>query len=463
MKSVHRYFVIMVCYHTNQNPKKPMNKKELNKFIQITKQVLSPKNLNAVATETGLIQREREVTGSNLMLSLIQSLATSKVETIADLQRGFNAMTGKNIRYKPFYNQLSKPEFPAFMMSVLEMVISQFAFQSMEAMRTKALHHFKDIVIQDGSSFAVKDKLQKVFPGRFTKISPAAVELHATMSLFSDNVTDITLSADKEGERHFLPEPITLKNKLLLGDRGYEDIRYCGDVQNAGGSYIFRSRSTCNPTVVKAFSPNFRRIRIKEMPLKNAIKKFHKKTVDLDICRKKGKEFFPCRLVVAWNPKKKQYWYLVTNLPRTKFPADLVVQYYRLRWQIELVFKEWKSYANLHKFDTENPHIAEGLIWASITAAFIKRFLAIATQKICQTVEISTRKTAMCLKTHFTELVSALLRHTGIKIAFKKLVRYLEQNAGRAHPARDRLSGSRNCGLEACFIIEMGGPKLLKV
>ena len=49
---------------------------------------------------------------------------------------------------------------------------------------------------------------------------------------------------------------------------------------------------------------------------------------------------------------------------------------YRFRWQIERCFKEWKSYANLHQFDTANPHIAEGLIWAGLCAAVLTRFLA---------------------------------------------------------------------------------------
>ena len=47
---------------------------------------------------------------------------------------------------------------------------------------------------------------------------------------------------------------------------------------------------------------------------------------------------------------------------------------------MELLFKEWKSYANLHAFDTANPAIVEGLIWAAIAAAVLKRFLAYMTQ-----------------------------------------------------------------------------------
>jgi len=50
-----------------------------------------------------------------------------------------------------------------------------------------------------------------------------------------------------------------------------------------------------------------------------------------------------------------------------------VARLYRLRWQIGLCVKEWKSYANLHRFDIANPPIAAGLIWASPCAAILRR------------------------------------------------------------------------------------------
>ena len=53
---------------------------------------------------------------------------------------------------------------------------------------------------------------------------------------------------------------------------------------------------------------------------------------------------------------------LCTNLPRTPFSRDLVGRLCRFRWPIERCFKGWKSYANLHQFDTANAHIVEGLI-----------------------------------------------------------------------------------------------------
>jgi len=75
-------------------------------------------------------------------------------------------------------------------------------------------------MIQDGSSFALKNKLRDVFPARFTTIEPAAVEIHATYSGFSDEVCSVQIAPDKEAERQFLPDPSTLQDRLLLADRG---------------------------------------------------------------------------------------------------------------------------------------------------------------------------------------------------------------------------------------------------
>ena len=88
------------------------------------------------------------------------------------------------------------------------------------------LAHFQDVVVQDGSSFAVHDALAQTFGGRFTTIRPAAVELHTFLSVFHDQVIDVTVAPDKEAERQFLPPAHTLTGTLLLADRGYQSLDY---------------------------------------------------------------------------------------------------------------------------------------------------------------------------------------------------------------------------------------------
>ena len=49
----------------------------------------------------------------------------------------------------------------------------------------------------------------------------------------------------------------------------------------------------------------------------------------------------------------------------------------------------------MQAFDTANPAIVEGLMWAAIAAAALKRFLAHMTQLLLE-VPMSTRKVALC-------------------------------------------------------------------
>jgi hypothetical protein len=126
---------------------------------------------------------------------------------------------------------------------------------------------------------------------------------------------------------------------------------------------------------------------------------------------------------------------LRTNLPRTPLPLELVSRLYRFRSQIELMFKEWKSYANLHRFSTANEHIAAGLIWASLCAAVLKRFLAHAAQLVGGK-PISTRRVAMCAGHIVDELVAALLACASIADVFRDGIALLLVNARRTNPKR---------------------------
>jgi hypothetical protein len=136
-----------------------------------------------------------------------------------------------------------------------------------------------------------------------------------------------------------------------------------------------------------------------------------------------------------------------TNLPRTPFSLDLVGRLCRFRWQIELCFKEWKSYANLHPFDTANAHIAEGLIWASLCAAVLTRFLAHAAQRVGQGTAMSTSRVAMCAHLILDALVAAVLLGVGLRATLRRSLAYLLANARRANPARDRRTGRLRPGL----------------
>ena len=296
----------------------------------------------------------------------------------------------------------------------------------------RAFGEFRRILIQDGTSFAIHDALREVFPGRFKTVKPAAVELHTTMELLCDAPTTVVLTPDTTSEQAFLPEPTSLRASVLLADRGYVDLHYLRRVQEAGGFFIIRAKAGMNPQVCEAFREDGKRLRsLRNKPLQ---------TIHTKLPKRQRVE-----LGVRWD---------VDGCPLClrRYPLDTICRAYKWRWQVELLFKKWKSYANLHAFDTEKAAIVEGLIWVAIAAAALKRFLAHATQLIAG-VAMSTRKAAMCVMYVLSDIVQALktAHGAGLAAALVSAVTYLACHAQRAHPQRDRHIGRLQLGLEPLF------------
>jgi len=419
---------------------------ELIKVRSILARALSVEEVNDLGRTTGQAERLRTVTPHRLFLAIVSALAGAKVESLADLLRAFHYQNGVHVAYKAFYNRLARLGFAVFMRGMCLRLVEQLRVQTLAPEGQRAVARFKDIVIQDGSSFALKSSLRDVFPGRFTTIEPAAVEIHATYSGFADDVQTIHIAPDCDAERPFLPDPTSLKDCLLLADRGYPSVPYFEAVEAAGGAVIVRLTSSDDPWVRTAWVEGRRADVPLRMRLSRVLAQYLGHHLDLDVEFARGARRIGFRVVVIPG-RDRTMTRLCTNLPRTPFSADLVARLYRFRWQIERCFKEWKSYANLHTFNTANPHVAEGLMWASLCAAILKRFLAHAAQRVGRGIAISTRRVAMCAHHMLEALVTALLIGIGLLGALRRGLAYLLANARRPNIERDRRTGRLRGGL----------------
>jgi len=407
---------------------------------------LSVDDVNQLGRDTGQAERLRTVTPHRLFLAIVSALASAQVESLADLLRTFNYQNGVTVAYKAFYNRLARLGFATFMRGMFGRLVERLRLQTLTPNGERAVARFKDIVIHDGSSFALKSQLRGAFPGRFTAIEPAAVEVHATYSGFADEVSAVQIAPDADAERQFLPDPAALKDRLLLADRGYPGVPYFEAVREQGGAFIVRLTRSHDPWVRRAWVDGQRTAVPTPIRLSRFLPEHAGCRMDLDVEYHRGPRVVGFR-VVAVPGRDSAMTRLCTNLPRTPFSMDLVARLYRFRWQIELCFKEWKSYANLHKFDTANAHIAEGLMWASLCAAVLKRFLAHAAQRVGRGTAISTRRVAMCAHHILDELVTALLIGVGLLATLRRGLAYLLANARRANLDRDSRTGRLRAGL----------------
>ncbi|MGZ9275453.1 MAG: IS4 family transposase, partial [Nitrospira sp.] len=449
--SVHGCWLVSDAYHRTQDQEQHVDKAQLSKIGAALARALDADTMMRMARTSGFCQRMRSVTPRELVVSVIAAMATQSTETIADVQRTFNALTGRKLAYKPFHKKLAKPGFAELMRMIVSHLLDELVTDALRPMHHSALSLFDDILLQDGSSFAIHAALAGVFPGRRTTISPAAVELHAMMSLWSDQPLVLFVAPDTAGERDYLPQPADLKGRLLIGDRGYQSVDYCRKVDAEGGYVLIRHQTRIDPLVTHCLLDRNPALAPVGSRLQEVMQRYRGKTIDVDVqWQGIGGDRRPdtrLRVVLIWNALRKDYMALVTNLDRDLFPPDDIYQIYRLRWQIELLFKEWKSYCNLHAFSTTKAPIAEGLMWAALAACIIKRFVAKAAQKVFDVGEISTRKTVMTVGHHLYALLYVVLSGRALRDALLSLLRHLSTQALRAHPKRDRRKGRLRLGI----------------
>lgn len=390
-------------------------------------QLLTPAEIECIARLCKFCLRLRAITPWMLVTSLLRAFGGGKVGAIACLHQHFNGLQlahAHQVSYKPFHNQLRKPAFAQFMKALVERAIALRIGQQVTDVAQGA---FKQVLLQDGTSFAVHKRLATVFPGRFKTISPAAIECHMTMSLLEQKPLCMQLSADTASERQFLPDAKKLTGSLLLADAGYIDRAYFAEVNKAGCFYLVRGRKGLNPKILRAWRDDGRAVeKLTGMSLKEEGRR-HCRAEVLDMDVKSGK--YEYRLIRRWFAEETRFCVWMTNLARETWPAERVMRLYRCRWQVELLFKEWKSYNNLKGFVTGQKAITEGLVWDSLLSLVLKR-------RVAQTLVkegLSTLKAAKSGMTWWLPILEAVAHRalSEIREKLEWVVDFLSKNARR--------------------------------
>ena len=80
---------------------------------------------------------------------------------------------------------------------------------------------------------------------------------------------------------------------------------------------------------------------------------------------RKGRQVQPSTLQFA------RYVIVFTTFPAAEFPAAAVLEWYRLRWQVELVFKRFKSLAQLGHLPKHNDDSAKAWLYGKLLVALL--------------------------------------------------------------------------------------------
>jgi hypothetical protein len=84
-----------------------------------------------------------------------------------------------------------------------------------------------------------------------------------------------------------------------------------------------------------------------------------------EVARKKGRQ--PSKAYLDW----LAFSFYLTNVSKEKWEAKVVGTIYRLRWQIELIFKQWKSLLHIDCLKGTNPNRIRCLVYGRLIAIVI--------------------------------------------------------------------------------------------
>lgn len=273
---------------------------------------------------------------------------------------------------------------------------SQMVFGSQRAL-APLLERFRSVTVLDSSTISLPDSQQERFPGCGGSHGGgvAALKLQTELDLRSGAV-QVTVEAGRCADGT-TPRRLVRRGAgaLRLTDLGYfslavfatlvgwgehflSRLQFGTSVQGAGGSTrdVVRWLSQhAGPFVDRAVVLGQEqalacRLIAWRVPPEQAGRRRQKLRQDLR--RKKGRE--PSAERLAWC----DWTILITSVPQALLTAAEAVVLYRARWQVELLFKRWKSQDRVAVLSGSTEVRQMVRVWARLLAALVQHWLVLA-------------------------------------------------------------------------------------
>jgi len=315
---------------------------------------------------------------------MVLGLISLKVPALASLLDSVGSSISRTALHKRFTEAAVN-----FMRRVFLHVIK---FKSFSRLSSSVFDCFESVLICDSTWCELSDSLKDILPGSGGVGSQASCKLQLVFNFLTGEFVNHEISKGTKNDMQFVEDLIaTVQRKaLLIVDLGYFSLQLFYELNKKGAYFLSRLRSG-----IRVFEVFYRT----EMDLFKLLSKLNSKEAEFEVligCKAKSHEV-QCRLIALRVPeevikqRKDRYiksckgkgqkpnernlqlmeWtLLITNTPKKILPASLVYILYTIRWQVELIFKQFKSVYQLDTTThTKNPHRIFCEIYGRLIAA----------------------------------------------------------------------------------------------
>ena len=381
------------CYGMSKTPCKPFLLEDYScrlsvwtseeqGVMQRIEQLCPQQQLEALARQTGAVQRQRKIKPMSLLRAFC--LLTLHGPCSLSMAAIFTGILNGCVLSKQALSKRINGAWVLFFSKILGCTVARTAL-SKEAQAKGIFSLFNRVLVTDSTKLSLPKKLASFFPGSCnqSKKQNAMISLQTTLDLLSETFVDFLVAPFTYNDQRAAPDILKI---IVAGDLIIRDLGYF--VPQVFRSIIDRSAYFLSRYHLKTDLLDAKGNKIDLLPLL-------KKTPLFDTWLYLGKEArILVRLVAIpvpdkvanerrrkllknknrdrrLNPGKEQLalcgWEIfVTNVHDVAWTCQDVSNAYGLRWRIEIIFKAWKSHFNITEFTNGSKEYVQILVYVRL-------------------------------------------------------------------------------------------------
>lgn len=343
--------------------------------------------------KTGFIERERQFDGATFAQTLVFSWlgnAAATLDEMSQMASVLNVSVSRQGIAKRFTEEAA-----ALMYEVLKETIAQVV--SAAPAEFKILEPFNGVYIVDSSIVQLPEALQDIWPGSGggrKGQQNAGVKLSLRWNWQTGELQGPELhkacSHDQSASIASMDLPA---GSLYIADLGYFNLERFQQIEQQAAYWLSRYKTKTLvftarghkldlPTVLQGHPANQLRMTVRLGAQQAVTCRLVAQRLPADVAaerreqlkkeaEREGRQLSRERWILAG------WVVLLTNVPPALLTSDQMFVVYRVRWQIELLFKLWKSEGLLDEWRTTNPWRILCEFYAKLTALLIQHWLLI--------------------------------------------------------------------------------------
>jgi hypothetical protein len=358
-------------------------------------QAVFGKFMDELAKSTGCVQRERKFSGSTLLETLVFTLLQHPAAKNRDY-RTIAAQLGIDVT-----DQAIEGRFSSGLVNFLQTALQHAIAVTLQAMppNLPLLHKFSQVVIGDSTSISLPDELADQFPGcgGSGEAGKAALKIQVAWDLIAGGLKLLIEAGRASDAKSPIVQTPSSVGSLSIFDLGYFSLERFARVGAAKAYWISRFQHG-----TQVFDDSGKLLDLQ------AFLRDHAKNGVVDVCLAAGREErLPCRLIAIRVPPEvanrrrqrisekardhgrepsqayldiQEWTIFITNCGPELLTWKEVVVLYRARWQIELLFKLWKSHNRIAERETDaTPERQMAVLYAKLVGVIIQHWLLLTT------------------------------------------------------------------------------------